>query len=146
MPLIDIVMADESDAAAIGSSNSPLETFPGIAAKHIDQVKLAKLSLILNGQVLNTPAVLEVVRTFTMLHEDSDDGPWVYVIPDQLVAKLAGLDAEGRTEVAKAWASEDEFRRDGWEAITVKQFLDALSGLASEAQIARKRLLLWMTL
>lgn len=55
-----------------------------------------------------------------MLHEDSDDGPWVYVIPDQLVDKLAGLDAERRTEVANAWASEQEFRRDGWEGTTVK--------------------------
>jgi len=146
MPLIDIVMAEENDASAIGSSTSPLETFPGIAAKHIDQVKLARLALILNGQVLNTPAVLDVVRTFTMLHEASDDGPWVYGIPDQLVAKLAGLDAERRTEVAKAWASEHEFKRDGWEGITVKQFVDALSGLASEAQINRRRLLLWMAL
>ena len=73
MPLIDIVMADENDAPAIGSSISPLETFPGIAAKHIDQVKLAKLAVILNGHVLNTQAVLEMVRTFTMLHDDAHD-------------------------------------------------------------------------
>jgi hypothetical protein len=131
MPLIDILMADESDAPAIGNSTYRLETFPGIAAKHVDQVKLAKLALILDGLVPNTPALLEVIRTFTMLHESSDDGPWVYMIPDQLVAKLAGLDAERRTEVAKAWASNGDFIGAGWEGTAVKEFVDAISGLAS---------------
>jgi hypothetical protein len=146
MPLIDILMADESDAPAIGNSISPLETFPGIAAKQVDQVKLAKLSLILDGLVPDTPAVIDLVKTFTMLHESSDEGPWVYMIPDRLVAKLAGLDAERRTEVAKAWASKADFMGAGWEGTAVKEFVDELSGLAGKAQTNGKRLLLWMAL
>jgi hypothetical protein len=146
MPLIDILMADESDAPAIGNSIYPLETFPGIAAKQVDQVKLAELALILDGLVPNTPAVVEMVETFTMLHESSDEGPWVYMIPDQLVAELAGLDAERRTEVAKAWASKGDFKGAGWEGTAAKEFVDAISGLASVAQTTGKLLLLWMAL
>ena len=45
-----------------------------------------------------------------------------------------------------AVAPGEEFKRDGWDGIAVKQLVDAISGVASEAQSGGKRLLLWMAL
>jgi hypothetical protein len=146
MPLIDILIADESDAATIASSHAPLESFPGIPAKDIDHAKLAKLALILNGLAITTPAVRETVRSFRQLHESSEDGPWVYKVPDELAGKLAGLSSERRAEVTQAWAREEEFARDAWDGTQVAEFVDSISDLATEARARAKQLLLWMAL
>jgi hypothetical protein len=142
MPLFDLVVADETEADAVGSAHAPTKIFPGIAAKDIDHVKLAKLALILDGVPLDTPAVIDVVRSFAPLHESSEDGPWVHRVPDRLVAALVSLDERRRGDVARAWAGVEEFERDGWDGAAVAFFLDSLCGLAGEARARDKGLFL----
>ncbi len=146
MPLIDLVVADETEAEAVGGADAPTRTFPGIEAKDIDPVKLAKLALILDGVPLSTPAVLSAVKSFELLHERSDDGPWVHRVPDRVVAALGSLDEGRRAAVAGTWAGVEEFGRDGWDKPAVSRFLDSLCGLAEEARALGKGMLLWMSL
>ncbi len=137
MPLIDLVVADESEAQGVGAAGAPIKTFLGIEAKDIGPVKLAKLALILDGVPLDTPTVINAVQSFALLHESSEDGPWVLRVPNRLVAALGSLDVASRVAVAGAWASVEEFARDGWDTSAVSHFLDSLCGLAEETQGAR---------
>ena len=146
MPLTDFVVADERDAEAVCSADARTSIFPGIPAKDIDHVKLAKLALILDGAPLDTPAVIDVVKSFALLHETSEDGPWIYRVPDRLVAVLGSLDESRRGAVAKAWARIEEFGLDGWDGAAAACFLDSLCGLAEEARARGKVLLLRMSL
>jgi hypothetical protein len=146
MPLIELLIANDTEAKAVGSTNAPSRTFFGIEAKHIDPIKLAKLALILNGVPLDTTTVSSVVKSFAMLHEASDDGPWVCRVPDSLVADLASLSKERRTGIGTTWAGIREFELDGWEKTDVARFLDSLCELAGRAREQRKGLLMWMSL
>jgi hypothetical protein len=146
MPLIDIVVADDIEAEAVGQAVAPASTYFGIEVRHVDQVKLSKLSLILDGVPVATPAVVDVVRSFTLLHEGSEDGPWVYRFPDRLFTALATLAGSSRVPVSAAWAGIEEFKQDRWDEPTVSRFLDSLCGLAEKARTDGKGLLLRMAL
>src|SRR5262245_42105299 len=89
--LSDIVIADKSEAKAVGASRNPTAQWEGAAWKTIDPVKLGKLWSILKSEPLELERVMAKVRQIQLLHEASDDGPWVYLLPDQLRDALADL-------------------------------------------------------
>src|SRR6266566_5252179 len=92
--LSDIVIADKSEAEAIGASKNPSAEWEGAAWKTIDPVKLGTLWSILRGEPLDLDGVMAKVREIQLLHEASDDGPWVYHLPAPLRDALADLSGE----------------------------------------------------
>jgi hypothetical protein len=141
--LTDIVIANESEAKAIATSSVPSREWPGIDAKGIDQVKLGTLWALLTGQDFK---VESVVNEFVTLHEVSEDGPWVFRVPPQIVKLLADLDDERANTTALAWAATDEFVLAQWEGGAVRSILDELRSLARSANATSKSLLMWMSL
>jgi hypothetical protein len=86
------------------------------------------------------------VRKFDFLYENSDDGPWVYRVPEELVKLLATLDDTRQVNVAKSWAATDEFLLDRWPSSAVAEFLAEICDLARQAVDQDKGIVMWMCL
>jgi hypothetical protein len=138
--LTDIIIADETEAESIGKANVPCESWSGMDAKGIDQIKLGMLLSIVSHQ----PYITDLINEFTLLHEESDDGPWIYIIPQRLVSALAVLNDETLEQVAKEWSEIEEFNR--WKKNDVAVILNEICALAKNALIQKKALLMWMSL
>src|SRR5580658_1743086 len=99
--LSDIIIADRSDAAAINAANGAhLKHWPCLGSKGIDTLKLGTLSQILNDRPVDD---VNAVATFMMdgvLDQRSDEGPWVYLVPQQLHSALSSLGEGTRESVA----------------------------------------------
>ena len=80
------------------------------------------------------------------LDERSKDGPWVFLVPEELTSAVAALDEAQAEAVTEKWAATEEFEGDGWQFEDVEEYLNSLIAHARKAQEARKSLLLWMSL
>ena len=138
--LTDLIIADESQAEAVCKTIVPSETWPGIDAKGIDQVILGMLLSIITNQ----PYQNSMVDEFDLLYEGSDDGPWVYRIPDRLVVPLAELAGEAFEGTAQKWSQIDEFAPDRWQLQDVSTVLREICDLARQAREQKKALLMWI--
>jgi hypothetical protein len=142
MPLTDIVVAESGESGLVAESVMPCQTWPGIDAKGIEHVKLGQLLSIL----ANEPFRTTVVDEFTLLHEASDDGPWVYRIPDRLIDYLTELDPSELDRIASQWSQIEEFALDVWPPDEVASVLAKLHSLARKARDTDKDLLMWVSL
>jgi hypothetical protein len=142
-PLVtELVVADLRDARALAEHAAPRARWTGLDAKGVDQVKLGTLWALLAGREYRDELVLE----FAPLHEVSEDGPWVFRVPDALVALLAEVDDAGASRAAPAWAATDELALDGWDAEGAAALLAALRGLARSARDGGTPLLMRVSL
>lgn len=143
--LTDFFVAEEADVAAV-AANGPLGHLPTVETNGVDPVKLATLSGIVTGRDYSLDGafdqLLEEVQEVTT---EGDEGPWVYVIPDELVAGLRSASPERLTEIAAKWAETDEWKLDGVPADDLRPLLDDLTDLARGAE-PPKHLYLWMSL
>jgi hypothetical protein len=89
--LSDLVVAPAGDAERIGRSQIPSKEFGGIDIKGIDSVKFGTLHSILTGRSFE-----ELLPEYEPVVTVSDDGPWVFQIPSDLVTRLAGLAGEDK--------------------------------------------------
>ncbi len=138
-----LVIADESEARAVADDAAPLRRWTGIDAEDVDQVRLATLWTLLAGREFRD----ELVREFVPLHEVSEEGPWVFRVPDPLVELLAELDdARAAARIAPAWAGTEELELDGWDAESVTPLLDGLRSLARGALAEKRSMLMWVSL
>ena len=138
----DLLVAEPGDARAVAEDPAPRARWTGADAKGVDQVKLGILWALLAGREYRDALVLE----FVPLHEVSADGPWVFRVPDPLLALLAEAD-EGRVgRAAQAWAASDELALDGWDAESAAALLEDLCGLARGARAADRPLLMRVAL
>jgi hypothetical protein len=138
----DLLVADPRDATAVAEATAPRARWAGIDARGVDQVKLGTLWALLAGREYRDELVLE----FVPLHEVSEDGPWVFRVPDPLVALLADVDDAGASRAAPAWAATDELALDGWDAEGAAALIDGLRGLARGARAGGKPLLMRVSL
>jgi hypothetical protein len=92
--LTDIFVASVEDANDLLNGHSNTNNLPRISAKNLDQIKLATLRFILSGLPLEVKPVVEYSASFQDFTA-SEDGPWVYVIPDDVftvvLLKISGL-------------------------------------------------------
>lgn len=139
--LSDLVMAPSSEAERVAQAQVPPQEFEGIDIKGIDPVKLGTLHSILTGQSFD-----ELLELYDPVVTVSDEGPWVTLVPAELVTRLAALDEAGRTEVAQQWANTEEFLLEGWDESDVASVLDSISSLAEKAVTSEQALFLWMCL
>jgi hypothetical protein len=139
--LSDLVVGDLGDAETIASSRAPSKEFDGIDIKGIDSVKFTTLHELVTGRPYE-----ELVSKYEPTLEVSDDGPWVFVIPDELVSRLASLPQHELREVGTRWAQTEEFRLDRWEPGLVVTALGEICELAAKAFSSQRSLFLWMSL
>ncbi len=140
--LTDLVIAEEREARAVADEPGPRRRWTGIDAEGVDQVKLAKLWALLAGREFRD----ELVYEFVPLHEVSEEGPWVFRVPDPLVQLLAELDDARAFPIVSAWAGIEELELDGWEPESVAPLLDGLRSLARGAHAQKKSLLMRVSL
>lgn len=141
--LTDIVVADSAKAADVASDPDRLRKWPGVDAKGIDSIKLARLWALLSKD----PSKENAGAEFEVVYDAAgDDGPWVFRVPEPLVQLIAALDEASTTPVATAWGKSEEFILDGWDADAVRSVLSDLQKLARQAVSRRHALLMWMSL
>ncbi len=140
--LTDIVVADSSEAIAVAQSSVPSRDWEGIDAKGIEHVKLAQLSAILRDESYDPDFVTQIED----LAEVSEEGPWVFRLPQDFVHRLASLSEDQTPVVAEKWAKTEEFILDGWAASDVASVLSDLHRVAEIACSRDKALLMWMSL
>ena len=142
--LTDFVVAAPEDARRIGESTCPSREFNGLDAKGIDTVKLGTLYAILTG----TPVSPAFMHGKFFLYSCSDEGPWVMLVPPDLVHRLAALRSDEIAEAATAWAATEEFlpKYGKWPPGAVGDVLQRLAGLCRQATTEGKSLLMWMCL
>ncbi len=139
--LSDLVVAPEGEAERILQSAVPSKEFGGIDIKGIDTVKFTVLHSILTGRTFE-----ELSPAYEPVAMESDDGPWVFRIPTDLVSRLAGLSVDEIHKLAKQWAGTEEFTFDRWAESEVDKILTSISELARKAIGTGQVLFLWMSL
>jgi hypothetical protein len=139
--LSDLVVANEADAESVARAQVPSQKFGGIDIKGIDSVKFATLHSILTGRRFE-----ELIPSYEPAFIVSDDGPWVFRLPGELVDRLATLTDSERQSVADRWAATEEFELDGWEAPMVAETLEEICVQAANAAASQRALFLWMCL
>jgi hypothetical protein len=139
--LTDLVIAEEHDAAHIATSKYPLGEFTGIAIKGVNSVKLATLHSILSGMPFK-----DLLVHYAPVAEASEEGPWVFLLPTDLVGKLANLSEAEIVNIAAQWGNTKEFQLDKWSQTDVAAVLGNIANLARKASAQEKRVLAWMSL
>jgi len=140
VPLYDIVLADQTEAAALASSESPLSSFPGFTCKPIDHVKLALLFPILDVATFE-----DAINALEPVVFGSNDGPFVSLLPPRLLDAISSIDPSGLPDIARNWGSSEEFARDGIGARQAEDFLQSVVSLWQHARSERRSLFLWAT-
>jgi hypothetical protein len=142
--LTDFVVAATSEAQRVGESHCPSRDFNGIEAKGIDPVKLSTLYAILTERPVD-PAFMD---GDSCLYSRSDEGPWVLLVPADLVQRVAKLSAKEVSATASDWSKTDEFspKHGRWPPEVIEQWLEELARLCRQAVAEEKALLMWMSL
>lgn len=140
--LTDFIIAEPTEAEAICRSDNHLEKWRCVESKGVDNIKLAGLwSVLVPGE---SGASLESEER--LIHMDSNEGPWVFLIPQELTERLAGIKGPEINEIAQSWCDHEECRYDGWKPEDVEPLLNALTVHAKSAIADEKPILLWMCL
>lgn len=137
----DLVVAPAGEAERVAQAQVPSQTFDGIDIEGVDSVKFNTLHSILTGRSFE-----ELLPLYDPVVTVSDDGPWVFQIPPDLVTQLAALDDAGMAGVARRWAATEEFVLDNWDESDVTSALSAISSLSKRAIDSGQALFLWMSL
>ena len=137
--LTDIVVVDAAQAHAVLHAQVPSESFPGFDAKGLDQLKLAALRAILEGEEYDEEWA---DRIPLVAGDETSDGPWVFQLPDDFVASLALLRRSDEARIAAAWLATEDFA--GWALDGVGDMLHELAACARRAAEANKKLLTWI--
>jgi hypothetical protein len=139
--LTDIVVVDCEQAEDVLNAEMPSESFPGFDAKGLDAIKLASLRAILTNEDYDAAWAQHMPL---VAGDENGEGPWVYDLPDDIVATLADLPLSDEARVAADWAATDELADCSLEL--VHELLHQLANCARRAAQANKRLLMWICL
>ncbi|MCW8129020.1 MAG: hypothetical protein KIS92_01425 [Planctomycetota bacterium] len=142
--LTDLIVADPAQAKEICQTHGK-KPFPSVDIKGFDQIKGATLWSILEGSdVSDVDYVVGLSEKFTLLCEESDDGPWVYQVPDEFLKLIASTEDEAVGEMVEAWSQTEEF--DGYSLEDVQFYFDTLFEAATRSDLGSKKLLMWICL
>ena len=140
--LTDFVIAPLEDADAICRASCKAGQWPRLMSKGLDNNALAELALALDlapeAGALETDALVIAMK--------SDEGPWVFHIPDIVRDRLASIEGERFRSVSQAWAERGEMQFAGATASYCADCLINLQPFAARAMEAGLPLLLWMAL
>jgi hypothetical protein len=137
--LVNIVIADEDDIAAIGESLQPVSEWSGLQARDIDTTKIATLHCLLTGEGFE-----DALSQYEPVYVSAEEGATVIRIPDELVEKLAALDEDTLYSVGEELAATEEFELSGWPEEDVMTFVEELTELAQQADANGEAMFVWM--
>ncbi|MGZ2506082.1 hypothetical protein EHI47_38925 [Rhizobium leguminosarum] len=140
--LTDIVIASANDAPAIIAQWPGSKMWPGLQTTGLDGLVLADLAEAL-GQV-NLARSIEDLDPSAFA--DEANGPWVYVLPNELRDHLANIDASDLDRVAQVWAEKEEASARGLTAQDAQRLLLEIQPLAAVARDGQKPMLLWISM
>ena len=140
--LTDLIAAKSEDASAVLDTLGYASVWSTLQAKSVDSVKLASLAFILKGLPPDDELVIEYMKSFRSLASAGEEGPWVELVPDDLVELLSRLSESQLGPVARAWAATEEAKLDRWVEADVKELLGHLSALAASALTQNLNILL----
>lgn len=141
----DVIVADPSEAEAIlAAGGQHSKRWDCLQAKSVDPVKLGTLSAILKNESPDEIG-LALFMQDALLVQTSDDGPWIYRIPNELVTALTLLDADAIEQIAEHWAQTEELIADRWTTPDAEEYLADFTGRAKSARAKNKGLLLWVS-
>jgi len=140
-----LIIADASEASTVSSSDEPSGKWQGFFYRSLDRVKLATLWALVEGGTADNrfDERLDAIRAVP----DSDQGPWVDIIPPQMLkslADIAGMDEQEVDAIAEQWRRTDELQ--GWDALEVLELVRRIGDTAETAQLQNKGLLMWTCL
>ncbi|GAC1335607.1 MAG: hypothetical protein NVSMB14_03030 [Isosphaeraceae bacterium] len=137
--LADFIVADSSTAKSVGESTIPFRDQGGLETKGIDTVKLGTLDAILSRTQFNPQRFDD-----SLIYEVSKDGPWVFLVSPDFVARLALVQEFKLSPIALEWWKTEEFssRFSRWTAEEVEQVLRDLAVLARLAVAESQSLLM----
>lgn len=141
--LTDFVLANRAEAEKIGLER---ESFAGIDAKGISQVTIAKLYAILTKTQYDSN--FPMLRDASFVYTASEDGPWVQLVPDDMVQRLAAQSDADLVAVSEAWSDTDEFLSEysRWRKADLHGLLQQLRELSKRAADENKVLFMWTCL
>src|SRR5262245_54177269 len=137
--LSDLILATEAELASVPPDAVPINVLPGLDVKGIDLVKIGTLHALLAGRDFDPS-----LQGFPMVSgEESEDGPWVFRCPDDLITRLAAVSDTDVPRVATRWAATEEFRLDGWDPGEVAVAFRKMRDFARRAKDEGKPIHLW---
>ena len=146
--LSSALIAPKADAKLMAESTAPAQKWQGVDWKSVDHIKFCTLCVILDGGKLpDVPAVQARINQMELLHQVSENGPWVFLIPRALRDLMAGCSTVEDYKVksiAEAWGASEEF--SSWKAEDVFKLLEDITGLADTARLEDKELMLWLSM
>ena len=108
--LTDFVVATDEQSHA-GLEVDQVSQDDRVDLKGIDHVKITKLDCLLTGREWD----VEIInREYPIVHEASEDGPWVSRVSDALVKRLVELDEKSVSELSERWWQIEEFQPAKW--------------------------------
>jgi hypothetical protein len=138
--LTDLVIADKSEAEAVARSVAPWEGWRWVEAKGHDEFTLGALLCVLRGESYREA----VSGEFPLLAQVSEEGPWVFAVPEALPVALQRLDDGRISGAVSEWLRTEEMRDADREGAEI--FVRELKGLAAEAVARRTPILMWVSL
>ena len=139
--LTDLVIATDTDLAQVPEDEVPAGVLPAVDIKGIGLIEFATLRDIALGLEFDPG-----LHAFPFVGEETEEGPWVNRIPDDLVRHLAGLDDAALASVAARWAGTEELDRAGWNPEEAASRLRQIRAFAARALEAGKPIHLWTCL
>lgn len=137
--LTDLVIANTDKAENVAHSIAPLNEWRGIDAKGHSQITLGTLLCILRGDDYGET----VLEEFPLLAQASEDGAWVFAVPQDLVTALHQSDDAQIPTIVTEWLKSEEMQNANYN---VENFLRDLKNLVTEAVSQQKSVLMWMCL
>lgn len=140
--LTDIVVASANDAPAIIARWPGSKLWPGLQTTGLDGLVLADLAEAF-GQVDLARSIEDLAPS---AFADKANGPWVYVLPNELRDQLANIAASDLGKVAQIWANKEEASARGLTAQDAQRLLLEIQALAVVARDGQIPLLLWISM
>jgi hypothetical protein len=111
----------------------------------MDQVKMGTLYAILTNTE-NDPGFMldDDAYSYTV----SDDGPWVQLVPDDMVQYLSSLSDSDVPSIAAKWGQTEEFESEysGWTLDDITRFIRQMISLSQKALAEGKAIFMWVSL
>jgi hypothetical protein len=141
--LTEVVVAEVAEApeVLVGPRQPRWTT---LQLKGLDTIKLGTLAFILQDRDITDVDAVVDYSEFELLASDSDEGPWVFRIPDDLITSLATAADVSLAEVSSKWAETEELEMDSWSEQDASEVVGEIAGLARLA--GGRPVLLWMSL
>jgi len=139
--LKDLVLANPEDAEAIAENIDWRDHFENMHG--VDDVNLAYLLIVLRGW---RPKFSKVLAEIKLLHQASDEGPWVQQAPKDFVDSMVSLNKSELSEVASRWLETGEFSTPNIDVKEAIDYLMQVQKFCKTAQKKKKSVLLWTCL